>query len=117
MDSLSNCLAKILTDLPDRFEQKYSLDGQAFRSRKLTPKSFCLSMFRLVSGAGNEGIDHALIRVFGDLHAPRRSAFSQIRKKISYHFFADILKIIQSDFAPKMGTYLGYTYTAMMGGK
>lgn len=107
MEQLPRYLSNTIESLPEKFQREdYLIDGHRRRRRVFGPKSFMLTMIQLVGSRAREGYDHALVRVFDAEKAPRKSAFSQMRSKISYKFFQCIFNSVIAHFARYRPNYL-----------
>jgi hypothetical protein len=75
-------------------------------------------MISLIGGGNFEGYDIALMKVFTGRNSkrrPNRSAFSRMRSRISYRFFADQLTKLLSKFESIRHEYLGLRIYAIDG--
>ena len=79
--------------LPNIFDVKFRTDVcKAPRQRLFTNKSFFLSMLHLVCDSEKSSTYLALLKAFtieAGRSFPSKSAFCQLRKKISFHYFKD----------------------------
>ena len=123
MDCGLHRLISKVTYLPAKFHNEHitlETQGKSQRSRKFTPKSFLFIMVALISGRGEEGYHHAIIKVFGEkimglFFAPSKAALSKFRKKISYKFFEDLLNRLLETFNEHRATFKGLTIYAIDG--
>jgi IS4 transposase len=76
-------------------------------------------MVLLVAGANGEGFLHALAKAFAALglddKRPGKSAFSQLRKKISFTLFRDAYEELTAQICKKRGTFKGLFVYAIDG--
>ena len=76
-------------------------------------------MLLLVAGANGEGFLHALAKAFAALglddKRPSKSAFCQLRKKISFMLFRDAYEELTAQICKKRATFMGFFVYAIDG--
>lgn len=100
-----------LPSFRDKFNENYVIGAEETRCRKFNPQNLFLTVLRLISGKNDEGYFHALARTWSIISnltkAPRKSALSQIRKRISFEFFKEHSDKIIEAYEPFRRTWRG----------
>jgi hypothetical protein len=104
-----------------RFQARHRLDAKKSRRRLFSPQKLFFTVLELVGSTNSEGYLHALAATFLDLNSkkrssmPGKSALSQIRQKISYHFFSEQFEDLMRRFEPHRLTWEGLRVYAIDG--
>lgn len=81
-------------EFPSHFQEKYLIGAKKNRSRIFTPQNLFLTLTELITGTNNNGYTSAILHGLGPLmkfkDLPVKSALSQMRQRISFHFFKDL---------------------------
>lgn len=115
METVPRYLRSTLESLPEKFQSEDFITQGRHRSRLFTPRSLLLTLIQLIGCSAKEGYDHALVKVFGFDKAPRKSALSLFRNRLSYRFFEALFSKTMAQFSKHRPTFNGLIIYAVDG--